>query len=160
MQNKLKPVFSLITIGLFLLLALASGGPDASTNTTVAITDCEPRFQAAGTLKATISVMNTEGEPIAGANVIIFIVHQEVKPPGDDCTFNRISSTDSALTGTDGTYTYNGSEYFHDNSHDLHRVEVVILQTPLRTGYKEVQVQYYNSADFNFKCVVKRLNEL
>ena len=159
MQYKLKPILSLITVCLFLIIAVASLGPDASTNTTVAISNCEAKPQFAGILTVDISYTNTEGQPISEAAGSIFINHQEVNS-NDDCTATTFNYVESLYTGPNGKYFYSGFEYFHDNSEDLHRIEVIIPKNALYTGCRQVQVQKYNSATFNFVCVGKRLNEL
>jgi len=161
MQNNVKPVISLLTIGLFLLFALASFGPDASTNTTVAIKDCKPKPQVSGFLRVNISYKDKSGgDPIQGVGGRIFIANQTVIDE-EDCEFETISSTHHFLTGSDGTYSYVGDEYFHDNAQDLHRIEIVFEKNAFFEEYRPpVQVEKYNSATFHFNCVGKRLNAL
>lgn len=160
MQKRIKSLFSLITVIFFIGIGLASIGPDESTNTTVAIKDCEWKPEVEGVLEINVSFMNTLGEPIPEAGGEIFITHQQVNP-GDECTFQGFTNALDLYTGPDGKFSYvSPFEFKHDNSEDLYRVEINIPKTALYTGCKQVQVLKYGAATFNFNCIGKRLNEL
>jgi len=153
MQNKVKPVLSFIVIGIFLLIAIASFGPDTSTNTTVAIKDCEVKPAVQVQLKITIELDWEDGHnPVTGAFGKLFIVHQKVNPDNTCTFFVESQQTIDFITGQDGTFTFVGNTWTHDNSEDLIRVEVyrsgsvIDLYGPNR----EMAVRYYSSGNFVF----------
>ena len=160
MRKRIKNLFSLVTVILFIGIGLASFGPDGSTNTSVAIKDCEWKPEVENVLRINVSFTNTLGEPIPEAGGEIFIMHQQVNP-GDECTFQGFTDAIDLYTGPDGKFSYTSPfEHKHDNSEDLYRVEINIPNTALYTGCKQVQVLKYSAATFNFNCIGKRLSDL
>lgn len=157
----IKHITCLICISVFILGAIASEiGPDASSNTTVAIKDCEVKPEVEGYVTINVSFTNTQGEPIPDVGGYIFIAHQQVND-NTECKFESFFQSLDLYTGPDGKFSYTSPfEYNHDNSQDLYRVEVLIPKSTFYTGCKEVQVQKYAVGTFNFHCVAKRLNEL
>lgn len=136
-----------------MVCALASFGPDASTNTTVAIKDCEEK--PATQVKLEISVRFIWGEsglPVKQAFGSLFISHQKVIN-NEECTYtvDFVTIVDY-ITDDEGNFNYVGPTWTHDNSQDLIRVEIY------RSGhaidgyysYKESFVGVYNQGLFSF----------
>ncbi|HUR31486.1 MAG TPA: hypothetical protein VMZ69_08625 [Saprospiraceae bacterium] len=159
MDNKLRPIFSLVTMIIFLMLALGSFGPDQSTNTTVAIKDCEVKPPVSGTLRVNVHLQEKSGASIANATGTLFLTQQEVKPD-ETCTFTSFTFVEPIATDNNGNWIYGNHPFTHDNSQDLWRAEVVITKTAIFTECRVVKVIYYPGSQINVKCVVKRLNEL
>lgn len=160
MQNFVRSVFSFLIIGLFLMAALASFGPDESTNTTVAISNCQPKPHISGTMSVQIHYTDNMGTPIPNITGTIFLTEQKVKPD-TTCTFSTFTFPIDVVTDASGSYFSTGYNYGFDNSEDLWRAEVNMPQTAFYTACKEVKVVKYGGEDLiTFNCVVKRLNEL
>lgn len=159
MRKYIRPAISLATIGVFLLFAMASFGPDESTNTTVAIKDCEVKPPVSVTLKIEVSLQSNDNFPVEGAEGILFISHQKVNV-NDECTFSVDGQQQiSFVTNSQGKFNYTGSTWVHDNSEDLIRVELYLYPHPT-AGYfgdKRVQVTKYASGDFTFLQRVYRI---
>jgi hypothetical protein len=153
MQNKAKPILSMIAIGVFLIMAAASFGPDSSTNTTVAIKDCMDKAPFQGKLKVTIKVEDTSVY-VTGR---LFISHQKVRQ--DTCEFDVVWSANEliAIPNGSGMYVYEGIDFIHDNSEDLFRVQVHLSASD-GTFLDQTMVQKYQTADFHF--LVKRKPKL
>ena len=159
MQKFMKPIISLLSIAVFLAIALATG-PDASTNTTVAISNCMDKPQVSGIVKVNVSFNKSDGTPIPLANGRIYITDQNVLSTSA-CDFAASSDQVDFITGPDGKYSYAGDEYSHDNSEDLLRVEVVLFKSGSFEECKPaVQVGKYNNYTFNFNCTGKSLADL
>jgi hypothetical protein len=152
MRKYIRPALSIATIGLFLLFAMASFGPDGSTNTTVAIKDCEVKPPVSVTLKIEVGLLSFDNFPIEGAEGVLFISHQKVNA-NDECTFAVDGQQQiSFVTNSQGKFNYTGSTWVHDNSEDLIRVEIYLYPHPSEgfVGYKDVEVKKYSSGDVKF----------
>ncbi len=162
MKTKMKILFSIGALVLFGLFAMASFGPDTSTNTYVAIKDCKSEPAFSGNVTISISYKDKMGVPIPNATGRVYIWKQETTDDGTCMPSGFTSPLDEEIfTDAAGNFFINGYPYTFDNSEDLHRVELVIDKTALRTGCREVQVRKYgSSATFTFNCVGLRLNEL
>ena len=159
MKIFLKPVISFLSIAFFLVIALATG-PDASTNTTVAISNCMAKPQVSGIVKVNVSYNKIDGTPIPLANGRIYITDQKVFSI-EECLFSTSHDQVDFVTGSDGKYSYAGDEYSHDNSEDLLRVEVIFFKSGSFDECKPaVQVGKYNNYNFNFNCTGKSLADL
>src|SRR5688572_14057582 len=152
MKNKMKPIYSLIAVFLFLTIALGSFGPDASTNTTVAPKNCKDTSTVAGQLLVKVSVEGWMGTIVPFSSGELFIVHQEAVQDG--CTANVLSSTRiNFSTDKEGYYTYSGFNWTHNNLEDLIRVELELYD--LSFGfYREVIVYKYDIPTFDFEVTV------
>ncbi len=159
MKNKWKSLLSFLVIGLFMMMALASLGPDKSTNTTVAISNCQSRPAAQGHLVITIQITDQKGESIGGSGKL-FIVHQKVRSD-TTCTYDVILSLVHEFTvAYNDTYTYDGPDFIHDNSEDLFRVELILRATQLSDSYAEVKVIKYAQSTINFRPKVSTYDNL
>ena len=158
MQNLRKPILSLLVTILFMVCALASFGPDASTNTTTEISNCEEEDPTEVKLNVLITLHNKETSNPVDGDGRLFIVHQKVNPD-DECKFSVIESLIiNFTTGFDGEFNYNGgTTWIHDNTEDLYRIEVEIFDDPFFTGYRKVQVGKYSVDDFTFYMQAKFL---
>ena len=159
MKNIVKPILSTITIGVFLVFAFASIGPDKSTNTSVAISNRMEKPEVAVQLTIDISFKNKAGEPIKEAFGSIFIVHQTVKKD-TTCTYDSYPEDLEFYTDMNGYYGHSGITLHHSNSEDLYRVEVVIPKTAIYNEVRKVQVLKYSNAAFTFNLTGIRLSEL
>ncbi|HLF64074.1 MAG TPA: hypothetical protein VI603_09985 [Saprospiraceae bacterium] len=155
MQNKLKSFLSILAIGFFLLLALASDVTsllDTSTNTTVVVKNCEEKPSVSGSLIVTALALDTLDHPVQGVQGKIFIVHQKVR--SDTCVFDVVFSVkNSFVTGPDGRFTYTGPDWIHDNSQDLFRVEIQwggALGGVYPQPNRQTMVKYYSQSNFSF----------
>lgn len=158
-KAKMKQALTLISIGVFLMIALASLGPDGSTNTKVSIKDCMEKPAVQGKLRVDVTVLDTLGQPLGTGRMHIYIVHQKVKPD-TSCTFDVIfGATHTVNVPSNGHYVYEGNDYIHDNSEDLFRVEVSFTADGAPghafTLIREVQVKKYSNSDFQFTFKVK-----
>src|SRR5690242_7308956 len=153
-KNILKPIYSLIALALFLVFALASFGPDESSNATVAISNCNDQPGVTGELHVNVYFHFKQGQ---GAQIpgSIFITHQKVKP--DSCVFEVLYNETIAFeTDMSGHYSYVGQVWFHDNSEDLFRVEVKIkTNQSIPFYYREVKVLKYANSDFSFDGLLR-----
>ncbi len=159
MRKYIRPALCIATIGGFLLFAIASFGPDGSTNTTVAIKDCEVKPPVSVTLKIEVGLLSNDNFPVQGAEGVLFISHQKVNA-NDECTYSVGGQQQiSFLTNSQGKFNYTGSTWVHDNSEDLIRVELYLYPHPTAGffGDKRVQVSKYESGDFQFNQKVYRL---
>ena len=168
MRNQIRPLLSLVAIGLFLLLALASldFGPDKSTNTTVAIKDCEEKPAVNVTLRIDVSYQWTGGlddlKFIPGAFGNISIVHQKVNAD-KTCTFYVESSqVIDFVCNDDGVFTYEGPTWTHDNSEDLIRVELFGKENLIDfyPDHRKVKVLKYDNANFDFAIFIDGTDDL
>src|SRR6185503_4502659 len=123
MEIKLKPVLAIVAIGLFMLFALATGAPDDSTNTEVAITDCMLKPDADGILYVIINFNDKSGAPISFANGRLYITHQDVLYVGSKCQYATSHDQIDFITDVNGKYTYS-IPFSHNNSKDLNRVQL------------------------------------
>ena len=163
MEGKLKPLMSVISICIFLLLAAASVGPDGSTNTTVAIKDCESKPEYDGTFSIRIFMVDKLGNGIPDAKGTIYITHQKVKPD-NTCTYTATFQTLNFTTNIIGGYVYVGEVFIHDNINDLYRVEVFGDSgvapgggTPfLFDSWRAATTKYYNQDLFDFDIKIFR----
>ncbi|HZV68062.1 MAG TPA: hypothetical protein VFG10_00890 [Saprospiraceae bacterium] len=155
MRQPLKAVLSVVVTALFLLFAYASSWDDVmatSTNTTVAIKDCEQETGVSGQLIANLSFNHKNGVSIAGATGEIYITHQIASKECEPVVLQSIVK--SFVTDLDGNYEFVGDSYLHNNSQDLIRVEVHIDSRPGHwDDWKSVQVKYYNSFVFFFNAI-------
>jgi len=158
MKNKLSSVFSLFIIGLFLLFAMASGGPDGSSNASVAISNCKEMPPVDVQLIVDISLKNKSGEPLNLVYGNLFVVNQAVKQ--DTCAFEAFPEELEFYTDMSGKYSHHGITITHKNSEDLYRVEVFIPKTALYDEIRTVQVKKYDNAKFIFNLTAVRLSEL
>lgn len=156
----MKFILSFVIIGLFLLAAMASFGPDDSTNTTVAISNCQSKPHVDGSILVKIHYTDKMGTPIPNITGSIFLTEQKVKPD-TTCTFTSLTYSTDVATDASGDFISSVYNYSFDNSEDLWRVEVNMPQTAFYTACKEVKVFKYGGDNIiTFNCVVKRLNEL
>lgn len=159
MRKYIRPTISMATIGVFVIMAMASFGPDGSTNTTVAIKNCEEKPPVNVTLKIHVELVSPPNVPVEGAEGVLFISHQKVNAD-DECTFSVDGQQQiSFVTNSQGKFNYTGSTWVHDNSEDLIRVELYLYPHPTAGffGYKGVKVTKYASGDFQFLQRVYRL---
>ncbi len=122
MQNIMKPLLSFFAIGLFLLITLATFQlSKESTNETVAIKECKEKPPVHGKLHIEIKY-----EPEVRG--IIFITQQKVRHD-TTCTFDVITNYRHTFNfDVQGRYVFDDdSEWTHDNSEDLFRIEVGAL---------------------------------
>lgn len=163
MENKLKAYLSIASIIVFGLAAMASFGPDPSTNTSVAISDCMSMPPISGNVSITISYKDKNGIPIPEAPGIVYIWRQEVTTDGS-CKVTALGLTplhEDIYTDANGNFVINGYPWTFDEKEELHRVEVIIEKTALYTGCRSVQVRKYGSgATFVFNCVGLRFTDL
>jgi len=160
MRNKVKPVLSLFTMGLFLLFGLASFGPDGSTNTTVAIKNCEDKTPLSGTVTVVVQYVNLNGQPIANATGVVFVVVQNVKSDGT-CTFEARSEFHNLFTDANGRFSVSSLNYTFTNSQDLIRVEVSIDKNAEYIGNRQVRSHLYGvGGHFDFQLTGLRKDEL
>ncbi len=156
----MKSILSFIIIGLFLLAAMSSFGPDKSTNTTVAISNCQSKPQILGTLAVKLNYTDKTGTPIPNITGSIFLTEQKVNPD-TTCTFTSHTYSIDVVTDALGSFISSGYNFNFDNAEDLWRAEVNMPQTAFYTACKEVKVVKYGGENLiTFNCVVKRLNEL
>ncbi|HUR31487.1 MAG TPA: hypothetical protein VMZ69_08630 [Saprospiraceae bacterium] len=158
-MNKLRHTLSCLTISAFILIAFGSLGPDESTNTNIASPgDCEERPGAGGALSINIFYHDLLGIPIGNAAGTIFITHQKI---GSDCEYLLFDYfTESFATGFDGRYFTGGWEFFHDNSEDIYRVELIIKKSATHSGCRMVKAGKYNVRNFSFDCTSFSINDL
>ena len=161
MENKLKAYLSLASIILFGLATMASLGPDASTNTTVApSSNCAVRPANSGPIHIFISYRDNNGTPIPNAAGTIFITHEAVGNTVD-CKYTNIQYfVQPFTTDSEGNFGANGWDFTHTDAQDVYRVEVLMKRTATHTGYKEVQAGYYNVRNFDFLCTGLKKIEL
>lgn len=154
MKIKFQHLASICLVSVFVFLAFASFGPDASTNTSVAIKDCEEQPPISGTFNIFVSLKLPapdgipKGVQAAGK---IFIVRQKVND-NEACTYTSTSQTIDFTTSHNGEYSYTGMSYMHDNSQDLVRVEILVNGSvfEFHGPHKEVRVHHYSIPDINF----------
>ncbi|MEP6646988.1 MAG: hypothetical protein ABJC12_07855 [Saprospiraceae bacterium] len=149
-----------LCIGFFIFIAFASVGPDGSTNTSVAISNCMHMPDFNGVITVNVTFKQKTGEPIFGANGRLYLVDQETNPNFPCEIFTGSTSQQDFITNASGQYTFTGFQIHHNNSEDLVRVEVVIDKSSSYTGCRIVQVNKYNNVLFNFNCVGLKLEEL
>lgn len=138
----------MIAIGVFLLLATSSFGPDASTNTSVAIKDCKEQAPILGKLKVTINIDDTSYNYTGR----LIMSHQKVRP--DTCDYDIVWNVNQEILIARGTkiYVYDGPEWIHDNSEDLFRVQIHMYSNGKLL--EKTDVQKYNTSHFTY--TVKR----
>ncbi len=152
MRKYIRPAICLATIGVFLIMAMASFGPDASSNTTVAIKRCEEKPPVSLTLSISVTLKEEGSFPAIGEKGKLFISHQKVTN-SEECIY-AVESQEviDFTTDASGSFHYTGSTWTHDNSEDLIRVELNVEGGILygHDGVKEVKVEKYGSGTFYF----------
>lgn len=158
-KRRLRPLFSTVAIGIFIFLAFASFGPDGSTNTMVAISNCESKPPITVQVRVSVYIKDSDGLGVPGATGRIYAVHQKINSD-TSCTFTHVTESGNFITGNDGLFQFEGQTFMHDNSQDLFRVEIVTDdgQNPyFYFGERETQVKYYDSGDFTFNFEAYRI---
>lgn len=164
MNSRKKIILSFGVIAVFTFIAIASIGPDGSTNTSVAIKDCEVKPPVNVKLNINIDVHwervgGGTGNPVEGAFGKLFIVHQKVNS-NDDCTYVAdYTETIDFVCDQSGDYSFSGNTWLHDNAKDLIRVECLLIASAL-DGYgpqREVQVFTYDKGSFGFSFIVDNI---
>src|SRR5687768_2354289 len=107
MKSKLKACLSITSIIMFGLAAMASFGPDASTNTTVPISDCMPMPELPGTVNVTITYRNKDGTPIPNNPGRIYVWQQFVETDGSckPIAGSTIPFYEDVYTDASGTFS-------------------------------------------------------
>ena len=162
MTDSTKPAISIITIFLFLWAASASIGPDASTNTVVAIDTSKCMLKPQISSPYSVDLLHrdkTNGMPIAFAEGDILITFQNVTGPEckyDDIFRQRFSFT----TDVQGRYTFDGIPHQQTNAADLIRIEARIADSDVHEGANAIGVAYYGPANFSFRTFSLKKSEL
>ena len=159
MKNKLKGILSLATIGLFLLFTLATGKPDDSTNTKVAITDCMDQPEVNGILQIVINFKDKSGTPISFYNGRLYISHQDVFSLSETCQYSTTYDQVDFITDVNGKYTYS-IPFSHNNTKDLYRVQLAFDDTSTYAAFNQVKVAFYSTTNLTFNAVSQRLVDL
>jgi hypothetical protein len=149
MRYRLKTILSILTIGLFLLFALASEFLDESTNTTVEVPDCKSDGPVSGQLYVEINYVNLENDPVPFADGTLFITHQKVN--SDSCTFEVVLNLVIPFElDAQGKFIYEGPSWTHDNTGDLFRVQVSVPPNKdvFYYGFDVVEVKRFNDSRF------------
>lgn len=151
MSSKTKSTLSITIFGLFVFFALASGGPDTASNTTVPVSDCMVKPVVEDVLKVTVRVTSLNLIPVHG-DVKLHITHQKIIN-SEACEFHADEIKTSIELNAAGVGTYTGSFWTHDNSQDLFRVQVQFNDVDYEL-YNDLQVKYYNNSDFEFDILL------
>ena len=159
MVNKLKPAFTLFSIGLFILFAVASFGPDNSTNTEIAINECLDKPEVSGILYVIIYHKDKSGAPIPFANGRLYIAHQKVLNPNVDCHYTVVPNQVDFITDIDGKYTYS-IPFTHNCDKDLNRIQLAFDKTSSFTAVNQVKVAYYATTSIIFNAISQKLDDL
>ena len=147
-KNKLRHFLCFLVIAVFLLITMATDISHfliSSSNTTVAIRDCEAKPPAFGTLEINLLAIDSLSNPIPGVHGQLFITHQKVN--SDTCTYTVVFNvTHDFTTDANGLASYTGPDWMHDNSKDLWRVEVRWSLIADVQPDREVQVKFYDQS--------------
>jgi hypothetical protein len=150
-HQHLRFLMSMVVIGAFLMITMATTINEfliSSTNTTVHIKNCESKPPVTGTLNIVVTAFDSLNNPLPGERGGFYITHQKVNPDG--CTYEVVTNlTVVYTTGPDGTATYQGPEWQHDNSQDLWRVEIRSNDIDTKPS-RQVLVKYYSDSNFHF----------
>ena len=160
-----KPATSITAIFLFLFVALASLGPDASTNTTVALdpTKCEEKpLINSGFSVHLVHKDKVTKLPIPNAPGELFWTFQKVV--GTECKYHVIKVDHlSFTTDAQGVFSYSSTAtqmVDQLNAADLIRVEVRMDETLIYEGANAIGVAYYGPGNFSFRTFSLRKNAL
>jgi hypothetical protein len=153
MQTIMKPLLSLLSIGIFILFALSSDFLDESTNHFITLDDCEGKPPFTGTLTIAIQYLTANSLPVVGAECRINIVHQ----------ITDIITCESSVVGeatiervldNQGRCSFETASFTHENSIDLFRVDVSVIpkEEDLHTSptFRDVHYALYNTTTLTF----------
>jgi len=152
MQVKTKHLFSLLILGVFLVMALASEFLDESTNTSVGIKpgDCQGRPPFTGKLKV---VLQNTGQVLMGPTwlVEINLTDQKINDTINCTSFYQAKIVTQEILSPGFSITYTSPDFTHDNKSDLWRVAVraKIVGTDDWTN-QEVKVAFYDQTMLTF----------
>ena len=155
MNNKIhsrwKSALSVMSIALFLAIALSSGKPDDATNTVIPIDNSlcmvKPTVNSPATAHIIFKDKKT-GAPLAFFKGEIFFTIQQVTLP--ECRYDRvIKSNHSFTTDAAGVYTYTSDAIEMKNAADGFRMQVRLDETAVYNGdMSRVDFRYYPSLSF------------
>lgn len=155
MEKKLRHLLSIAAAAVFIIMAMASFGPDTSTHLEVLRTVCVPDDIVTVRPEVEVVILDDLDRPIIGQPLTVFTTQQKINDL-DDCLFASTFETYNGIsTDAYGICKIPISYMVQNNHGDLIRVEVKVEETVDYTGARVVKVLDYGDEFVNFLIILK-----